>query len=191
MKLSDYAKQVGISYRAAWNWYTDGKIRGYQSPTGTIIITELDETNTPNTGITVIYARVSSHKQKDDLDRQVQRVQDYCASNGWQVGKIVKEIASGVNDDRPKLNALLTDPKVSRIVAEHKDRLTRAGFNYIHQLLSMQGREVVVINLADTDDDDLLADLASIVNSYCARLYGIRRAKNKADLVAKVLQQDE
>jgi putative resolvase len=115
-------------------------------------------------------------------------VQNYCVSNGWQVGKIVKEIASGVNDDRPKLNALLTDPKVTRIVAEHKDRLTRAGYKYIHQLLVMQGREVIVINLADTDNDDLLADLASIVYSYCARLYGIRRARHKADLVEKVLQ---
>jgi putative resolvase len=114
------------------------------------------------------------------LERQVSRIQDFCAANGWQINKVVKEVASGVNDNRQKLSKILVDDSVKRIVVEHKDRLTRVGFNYIETLLGTQGREVVVINLAATDNDDLLEDLASMIYSFCTRLYGKRRAERNA-----------
>ena len=191
MKLSEYAKIVGVSYKTAWTWYKAGAIRGDQASTGTIIVTELDQNNLRSESLeTVIYARVSSNKQKDDLERQVQRIQDFCAARGWRVDKIVKEIASGVNDERPKLIKILTDPSVGRIIVEYKDRLTRIGYNYIDVLIRQRGVEVVVINLANTDNDDLLQDLASIIYSFCARLYGKRRAKQKADMIAKALEND-
>ena len=191
MKLSEYAKTVGVSYKTAWTWYKSGAIRGYQTSTGTIIVTELDQNNLRSESLeTVIYARVSSNKQKDDLERQVQRIQDFCAARGWCVDKIVKEIASGVNDERPKLIKILTDPSVCRIIVEHKDRLTRVGYNYIDVLIRQRGVEVVVINLAGPDNDDLLQDLASIIYSFCVRLYGKRRAKHKADMIAKALEND-
>lgn len=191
MKLSEYAKTVGVSYKTAWTWYKSGAIRGYQTSTGTIIVTELDQNNLRSECLeTVIYARVSSNKQKDDLERQVQRIQDFCAARGWRVDKIVKEIAFGVNDERPKLIKILTDPSVCRIIVEHKDRLTRVGYNYIDVLIRQRGVEVVVINLANTDNDDLLQDLATIIYSFCARLYGKRRAKHKADMIAKALEND-
>lgn len=190
MKLSEYANTVGVTYRTAWLWYRKGAISGYQTPTGTIIITELDEKNRQKENLkTIIYARVSSHKQKDDLERQIERTQNYCAAQGWQVDKVVKEIASGVNDERPKLVKILTDCTVGRVVVEHKDRLTRVGYNYINVLMQQKGGEIVVINLAESDNDDLLQDLSSIVYSFCARLYGKRRARNKADMVAKVLEE--
>lgn len=118
------------------------------------------------------------------------RVQDFCAAKGWRIDKVVKEIASGVNDERPKLIKILTDQSVGRIVVEHKDRLTRVGYNYIDVLLQQRGGELVVINLADTDNEDLLQDLASIIYSFCARLYGKRRAKHKADLIRKTLEAE-
>jgi predicted site-specific integrase-resolvase len=102
----------------------------------------------------------------------------------------VKEIASGVNDERPKLIKILTDQSVQRIVVEHKDRLTSVGYNYIDVLLQQRGGELVVINLADTDNEDLLQDLASIIYSFCARLYGKRTAKHKADLITKTLEAE-
>jgi predicted site-specific integrase-resolvase len=88
---------------------------------------------------------------------------------------------------------LLTNPEVSLIVVEHKDRLTRFGFNYIEQLLVMQGRRIEVINQADastelstgTGKDDLIQDFASIVTSFCARLYGQRRCKRTPKSVAE------
>ena len=191
MKLRDYAEKVGVTYKTAWNWYKAGKLEGYQTETGTIIVTELDKTEKSPATKTVVYGRVSSHKQKEDLERQVSRIQDYCAANGWQISKVVKEVASGVDDHRQKLSKILEDDSVKRIVVEHKDRLTRVGFNYIETLLGRQGREVVVIHLAATDNDDLLEDLASMISSFCARLYGKRRAQRKAELVKLIVNGDE
>jgi putative resolvase len=104
---------------------------------------------------------------------------------------VVKEIGSGVNDTRPKLLKLLTDPTVGLIVVEHKDRLTRFGFNYIEQLLAMQGRRIEVINLAENGKEDLVQDFVSIVTCFCARQYGQRRSKRKTERIIAELQNGE
>ena len=90
---------------------------------------------------------------------------------------------------RPKLLKLLTDPSVSVIVVEHKDRLTRFGYNYLEQLLKMQGRRIEVINLAENGKEDLIQDFVSIVTSFCARLYGQRRSKRKTERLVSELSQ--
>jgi len=190
MKLTNYAKQHGISYKTAWRWFKDGKLPGFQMDTGTIIV------NGPALATVVkakvaIYARVSSTENKGNLDSQAQRLTDYCAAKGYQVALTVKEIASGVNDTRPKLLKLLTDPSVTLIVVEHKDRLTRFGFNYITELLRMQGRQIEVINLAENGKEDLVQDFVSTVTSFCARLYGQRRAKRKTERIIAELQREE
>jgi predicted site-specific integrase-resolvase len=81
------------------------------------------------------------------------------------VATVVTEIASGVNDSRPKLLALLQDPEVTDIVVEHKERLTRFGFRYLETLLEQAGRRIEVVNLAETNPEDLMADLTSIIQS--------------------------
>ena len=86
---------------------------------------------------------------------------------------------------------LLTDPAISLIVVEHKDRLTRFGFNYIEQLLAMQGRQIEVINQAENGKEDLVQDFVSIVTSFCARLYGQRRSKRKTERIIAELQNGE
>ena len=116
---------------------------------------------------------------------------DYCAAKGYQVAVVVKEIGSGVNDTRVKLLKLLTDPTIGLIVVEHKDRLTRFGFNYIEQLLAMQGRKIEEINLAENGKEDLIQDFVSIVTSFCARLYGQRRSKRKTERIIAELQNGE
>jgi len=114
-------------------------------------------------------------------------LQDYCAAKGYQDSAVVKEIGSGVNDTRPKLLKLLTDPTLTLIVVEHKDRLTRFGFNYIEQLLKLQDRRIEVVNLADNGQEDLIQDFVSLVTSFCARRYGQRRAKRKTErLIAEL-----
>ncbi|HEX4204997.1 MAG TPA: IS607 family transposase [Ktedonobacteraceae bacterium] len=167
----------------------NGQIKGFQKPSGTIIVTEGEEEAVVATKVAtpvVIYARVSSPQQKENLDRQVHRLEDYCAAKGYQVGRIVKEIGSGVNDSRRKFLSLLCDPKIRTIVVEHKDRATRFGFRYLEVLLSQAGRTIEVANLAENDREDLLQDLSSIVSSMCARLYGQRRAKRKQALIGKI-----
>ncbi|HTK06895.1 MAG TPA: IS607 family transposase [Ktedonobacteraceae bacterium] len=191
MKLSEYAKKYGITYRTAFRWWQNGQIKGFQKPSGTIIVTEgEDEAPVAKKAVSpvVIYARVSSPKQQDDLDRQVKRLEDYCAARGYQVGRIVKEIGSGVNDSRRKFLALLTDPKADTIVVEHKDRATRFGFRYLEILLTQAGRTIEVANLAESDHEDLLQDLTSIVSSMCARLYDQRRARRKAEKIVQELE---
>ena len=194
MKLSEYAKKYGITYRTAFRWWQNGQIKGFQKPSGTIIVTEGDEEVPVAKRVVtpvVIYARVSSPKQQADLDRQVARLEDYCAARGYQVGRIVKEIGSGVNDSRRKFLALLADPRADTIVIEHKDRATRFGFRYLEVLLQQVGRTIEVANLAETDREDLQQDLSSIVYAMCARLYGHRRAKRKQVLIGKILANGE
>lgn len=191
MKLSQYAKQQGISYRTALRWWQAGMIKGYQAPTGTIIVAEEPPKEAQTVSRVAIYARVSSHEHRANLERQVERLEDHCASRGYQVAMVVKEIASGVNDARPKLLALLRDPTITRIVVEHKDRLTRFGFRYLDTLLELAGRQIEVVNLAENDREDLLADLVSIVYSFAARLYGQRRAKHKTARIVQELQAEE
>jgi putative resolvase len=104
---------------------------------------------------------------------------------------VVKEIGSGVNDTRPKLLKVLTNPSLTRIVVEHKDRLNRFGVNYIERLLAMQGRKIEVIHVAENGKEDLIQDFVSIVTSFCARLFGPRRSKRKTERILAELHGEE
>ena len=191
MKLIDYARLQGISYRTAWRWYKAGRIAGQQMDTGTILVTEpVGVREAPAPAKVAVYTRVSSSENKANLDSQAERLVAYCTVRGYQVSRVVKEIGSGVNDNRPKFLALLADPSIGRIVIEHKDRGTRFGFRYIETLLKTYGREIEVVNQAQNSTEDLLADLSSIVYSFCARLYGQRRAKRKTEKIVQELKQE-
>ena len=189
MKLIDYAHKMGISYKTAWRWYKAGKLPGKQMDTGTILITEDEPTRQAPTNVAV-YARVSSAENKSNLDSQAERLVAYCAARGYQVTKVVKEVGSGVNDSRPKFLALLADQSIGTIVLEQKDRGTRFGFRYIETLLQGQGRSIEVVNQAENNTEDLLADLTSIIYSFCARLYGQRRAKRKTEKIVQELEAE-
>jgi predicted site-specific integrase-resolvase len=186
MKLSTYAKKLGIGYRTAWNHYKAGKIPGaYSLSSGTIIVPDCTESKSKE--VVAVYARVSSSENKSNLISQSKRVQDFCIANGWIVSKIVEEVGSGLNDNRKKLEQLLLDKNVSKIVVEHKDRLTRFGFNYIEKLWP---GEIVVINKVVEDEKDLMQDFVSLVTSFCARLYGKRRSKRATEKLIKELNND-
>src|SRR6266700_1409968 len=192
MKLSSYAKKLGIHYNTAYRMFKRGQIAGYQLPTGTVIIEEPIEKAVvqPECGhLVAVYARVSSSENKKNLDTQAERLITWCNAQGWSVGKVVKEVGSGINDQRPKFLALLANPAIRRIVVEHKDRASRFGVAYIQTLLAMQERELVVVNTADTAQDDLMGDFVAIITSCAARLYGRRRAKRKTARVLAALQQ--
>ena len=206
MKLTAYARQTGISYRTAWRWFKAGKLPGYQMDTGTIIVTDPtpDNARVVMPSKVAVYTRVSAAdaKRKDNpsagsgqaLEGQAKRLTDYCAAKGYPVAAVVKEIGSGVNDTRPKLLKLLTDPTLTLMVVEHKDRLTRFGFNRpqgVERLLKMQGRSIEVVNLAENGKEDLIQDFVSLVTSFCARLYGQRRSKRKTERLIAELQHGE
>lgn len=159
--------------------------------TGTILITEpLPVRETPTSSNVAVYTRVSSSENPSNLDNQTERLVAYCTVRGYHVSRVVKEIGSGVNDNRPKFLALLADPSIGRIVIEHKDRGTRFGFRYIETLLKTYGREIEVVNQAENSTEDWLADFTSIVYSFCARLYGQQRAKRKTEQIVQELQME-
>ena len=192
MRLNNYAKEMGIKYQTAYKWFKDGKIEGaYQTETGTIIVPEPPEHNSRVK--TVVYARVSSNEQrKTNLETQSQRMVNFCLANGWAIDKVIKEVGSGLNDERRQLVALLKDPTIARVVVEHRDRLTRFGFNYLEILADIAGFEIVVANKTIVNDQkDLMADFTAIITSFCARLYNQRRGKKKADAVKLILSEME
>jgi predicted site-specific integrase-resolvase len=186
MRLSQYAKTMGVSYKTAFRWWKAGRLDAYQLETGTIIVRDPVATEaSPNVAL---YARVSSNDQKEDLERQVQRLKDYAASRGYQVTKVVSELASGLNDTRPKFLKLLTDPSIGIIVVEHRDRATRFGFHYIEQLLQMQGRRIEVIFPREIDHD-LVEDFIAVITSMVSRIYGRRTSKRRAEKIKQCVEQ--
>jgi len=127
----------------------------------------------------VLYARVSSADQKEDLERHVQRLQAFAQEQGWTAVTVVTEIGSGVNGKRKNLLRILRDPQVVRIVMEHRDRLARFGCDVLEAALAASGRHVVV--RADGDvTDDLVHDVLDIRTSACGRLSGRRSARHRA-----------
>ena len=187
MKLSHWAKKQGITYRTAWNWHRNGQIKSaYVTETGSIFVKDDIQISTQENNF--IYCRVSNFSRKAELEYQVDRCTKFCSASGIVVHKTYKEVASGMNESRKEFWKMINGNPTT-IVVENKDRLSRFGFMYIKQLLEKQGCKVIVINEATEDKEDLVKDLVSVIYSFCARLYGMRRAKNKADKVKKALEE--
>ena len=188
MKLSEWAKLQGISYKTAWRWFDEGKlpVPAEQMATGTILVKIEEKTENKDC---VVYARVSSSDQKSDLDRQIARVIAIVTQQGFTVSKTVTEIGSGLNGHRPKLMRLLGTFDKLIIAVEHKDRLMRFGYEYVESALHSQGRRLIVIDNKELKDD-LVEDMIAVLTSFCARLYGRRSAKNKAKKALEALKND-
>lgn len=194
IKISKVARDLDISVQTLWNWKNKGEIEFHKVG----ILNCLDiETYNKLMGISevkkqkvVIYCRVSSTVNKENLKTQKERLINYCNAKGYSVYNIIEEFGSGINDKRPKLQKLLNEQDFTLLVVEHKDRLTRLGFNYIETLLNKNGIIIEVVNNVDNDQEDLIQDFVSIITSYCARIYGKRRSKRKTEKLIKDLQHD-
>src|ERR687887_2079080 len=134
MKLSEWAAQQGVHYQTAWRWWKRGTlpVPARQLASGTILV-ELPApgSSAGTAGRTVVYARVSAHDQRADLDRQVSRVVRWASGQQLAVDQVVAEVGSGLNGRRPKLARLLADAHVGTIVVEHRDRLARFGIEQL------------------------------------------------------------
>jgi putative resolvase len=191
MKLSTFAKDKGVSYKTVWRWWKAGIIKGKQMPSGTVIL-DKEFIPTSNSDIKiVIYARVSSSQNKDNLESQADRLQQYAIAKGYQIIKVVKEIGSGLNDKRPKLLEVLDKDQFDILLVEHSDRLTRFGASYIESLLKLTNRKLEIVNVVDNDEQDLIQDFVSVITSFCARIYGKRRTKRKTEKLIEELKKDE
>lgn len=189
MKLKDWAKKHGFSYMGAWKMFRNGKLpNAEQLPSGAIIINEEKTSVKPE--YTVLYCRVSSSQNSKNLGTQADRLTQFAIANGWEIHSVVKETASGLNDSRPKLNKILSDATATRLIVEHKDRLTRFGFNYLQQWAKLANCEIIVVNHVHEDKEDLVQDFISIITSYCARIYGLRRSKRETEKIVEALSND-
>lgn len=174
---------TGVSVRTLWRRINDGSLLVEKSSTGRVFV-NLEEEQTSLLNV-CIYARVSSSENKDNLERQKERLISYCNAKGYKVSKIITEIGSGLNDERKKLESILMDKSINLIVVEHKDRLARFGLNYIQKLLELDNRKIEIINPQTNDEDDLMQDFVSIITSFTARLCGKRRSKRITEKVIK------
>jgi predicted site-specific integrase-resolvase len=188
IKLSQWAKQNNLSYVSAYNLFKQSKlpVHAIQLETGTILVEEnIKEENRIEK--IVLYARVSSHDQKEDLQRQIERLKSYAANQGLLIYKEYCEVGSGVNPRRRYLQEILSDPTITKIIIEHKDRLTRFGFDMLKTIFNSYDREIVVLNQTDCEND-LVQDMIDILTSFCARIYGKRSAKNKVKKIIEEIQ---
>ncbi len=134
--------------------------------------------------MSIAYARVSSHNQRDDLAIQVALLESFCAAKGWS-HETIQDLGSGLNSQKRGLKALIKriyQGEVSRLVLTHRDRLLRFGAELIFQLCEQSGTEVVIINATDepcTFEEELVADVLELITVFYARLYGRRSRKNR------------
>ena len=192
IKLSKAAKDLGVTKMTLWNWKNKGLIQfhkiGFMNYLDVETFNNLKGIEDKKVESIVIYTRVSSSENKTNLESQTTRLINYCNAKGYKVDKIISEIASGLNDKRPKLGKLLKEQNFSKLVVEHKDRLTRFGFNYLEILLKTNSIEIEVVNPTLDTKEDLIQDFVSIITSFCARIYGQRRSKRATEILINTLE---
>lgn len=189
MNLREWALGQGVHPKTAYRWFRKGILPVPARRAGRLILVDADP-KTAVVGKVAAYCRVSSADQKDDLERQVGRVVTGATGLGLSVGQVVSEVGSGMNGHRRKLTKLLSDPAVTVIVVEHRDRITRLGFEHLAASMSACGRRIVVLDATETSDD-LVRDVAEVLTSLCARLYGRRSASRRAAKAVAVATESE
>ncbi len=199
IKVGEAAKVLGVSIQTLRRWEKTGYLMPDRKSEGKTRYYDLDKLlgkKVFDNGLTVAYARVSSHDQKKDLERQADVLTSYCAKQGWDF-QVIQDLGSGMNYQKKGLKALINlilEQKISRLVLTHKDRLLRFGAELIFALCEVKQIEVVIINKGDeaSFEEELAQDVLEIITVFSARLYGSRSRKNKKLVdAAKVLIGDD
>ncbi|MFA5586332.1 MAG: IS607 family transposase [Saccharofermentanales bacterium] len=184
MKAKDIMLKYNISRKTLSRWIKDDKIVYKILPNGRYDY-EYEYTNDKQIHrINIIYARVSTTGQKDNLKRQIQRLNDFCSSNGYIIDETLHEIASGMNYNRKQYNKLLNfvlDGKVDNIFIEYEDRLLRFGFDNFKLICDKFNTKIIVINKSENKDTikEITDDLVNIIHHFSSKIYSLRKNKNK------------
>ena len=191
MYLHDAADYVGKARYTLQKWDREGKLIAHRTSTNRRYYyqSELDQylgkTTNPadDHRQVVLYARVSSHGQKDDLKNQITFLRQFVNAKGIIADKVISDIGSGLNYKRPKWLKLIKDidlNKIKQVYVTYEDRFIRFGFDFFKQFCQWHHCEIIVLNNKDTSPDrELVNDLVSIIHVFSCRLYGLRRYKNK------------
>lgn len=191
ISIGEAAKELGISTKTLRRWADADKIRSERSPSGQrrFFLADIKritprDLNQVDDRITINYARVSSHDQKQDLIRQAQVLEAFSGANGWQF-ETIQDLGSGLNYNKKGLQKLLKrimTGDVGRLVLTHKDRLLRFGAELVFAICEEFETEVVIINKSSeevTFEQELVQDMIELITVFSARLYGSRSRKNK------------
>jgi putative resolvase len=191
VRLKDWAAPQGIRYQTAWKWFRDGKlpVPAPLTPSGTILVQAPAAAGPSLGGGLGVYARVSSHQQRADLDRQVYRLTRWATTARAPLVRVEAEVASDMTARRAQLRRLQADPAVQTVVvapsgpAGADERRARRGgaFGPRRRLVVLDNGEVT---------DDLLRDMVQVLTSWCARLYGRRSARNRALKAVRCAERD-
>ena len=187
--IGEAAEVLGVSITTLRRWEAEGKLVADHTPGGhrrydlAKLRPEQFRAEQDARRKTIAYARVSSHDQKDDLERQKQVLELYCARQGWTF-EVVADLGSGMNYNKKGLKKLLSaiiDGSVGRLVISHKDRLLRFGAELVFAICEAKNVEVVILNQGEdtTFEEDLAKDVLEIITVFSARLYGSRSHKNQ------------
>ena len=188
MKPGEMAKRLNITTTTLRNWDRSGKLPAKRTISNQRYYTENDYLKAINVApqdsrINVIYARVSTHNQKDDLSDQVKFLQDYANAKGVIVDQIITDIGSGLNYKRKKWNHLLDsvmDSQINTIYIAFPDRFIRFGFNWFKSLCEKFGTTIVVVNNEKLSPvAEVVQNLISIIHVFSCRVYGLRKYKKK------------
>lgn len=195
--MREASRLLGVTVRTIQRWDKAGKIRCVRTVGGKRRVPESEIKRI--LGIheerkIIGYARVSSHTQKDDLERQIELIKSYAKEKGWEI-EILKDIGSGLREDRRnfrKLLKMVMNKEVSRVVVAYPDRLTRFGFKTLEEFFKSYGTEIIVINKEEkTPQEELVEDLITIISHFAGKLYGLRSHKYRRVVEgAKKLIQD-
>lgn len=185
LRPKEACQLLGISYSTLLRWIREGKIRAVMTEGGKYRIpySEVKKYLERREEIrAVIYARVSSADQKEDLERQINYLTNYATAKGYKVVEVLKDIASGLNTQRKgllKLLKLVESRNVDVVLITYKDRLTRFGFEYLEEFFSVMGVRIEVVFGEEPKDatQELVEDLISIITSFSGKIYGMRSHK--------------
>ena len=205
VNISEAAGILGVTTTTLRNWDKKGLLKPDELTKGKARRYRIESLRNINRNLiftkddlkTIAYARVSSHDQKEDLNRQVQLLELYCTKHGYKY-EVIQDIGSGTNYYKKgltKLIDLILDNQVQRLILTHKDRLLRFGAELVFSICEAKNVEVIIINQGDeipSFDEELAKDVFEIITVFSARLYGSRSKKNKkliSDL-EKVVETD-
>lgn len=189
--IGQFAEMIGKSVHTLQVWDRKGILKAYRSPSDRRYYThsqylEYMGVSGPTEKVNVIYARVSTRNQKDDLDNQIRFLQQYTFNQGIPVHEVLYDFGSGMNYKREKWNKLIDmcfDDRVSTIIISHKDRFVRFGFDWISDLLKRLTNTTILVveNVSTSPEEDLIQDLISIIHVFSCRAYGLRKYKRKLE----------
>lgn len=188
MKAQEIMEKYQITRNTLCNWVKAGDIKIEKTPSGRYIYHDKSSELISSKRKNIIYARVSTSAQKDNLVRQIDKLKSYCSSQGILVDDVYEEVASALNYNRVKYQKLLKEicsNQIETIIIEYKDRLLRIGFEELELICNIFNVKIIVLDNSERKDSkqEITEDLISIIHHYSMKIYSSRKRKKLEDYI--------